>query len=630
MTFTKLPFLAVSREDMAWNKTGTWRYVRPGFQNKIPPCFQRCPAGENIEGWIKLLQKGDYQQAYQLIREENPFPGICGRVCFRPCEESCNRENFDRAVSINALERFVADQVMGSGLPASHFAVEQKSWHKKRVAIIGSGPAGLTAAYNLAKMGYAAEIFEIWHKAGGVLRYGIPAYRLPKEVLDWEIEAILASGIKLHTGKGLGRDFGLDEVQSKFDAIFIATGFTQGKKLGIPGENNAKVLSGIDFLRRISLGKKINLGERVAIIGGGNTAIDSARTLRRAGVHAIIVYRRSRSEMPAFIEEIEEAEREGVEFYFLATPRRIVYHQKKLSGLECQEMQLSEVDASGRRGFIAREGTGFFLPVNGVVVAAGEVSEMDYMQIIGEAERSPGSWEKSLAESDSLISALTPSPLPLPQRGRGVGEGDQKGNSYPIQGNEAGHDEILSPDRGIFRGGDLVGPDFNVTQAIASGKKAAIMIDLYLKGERDFTVIERFRIGGQGGISIQRYMKPDDFYAQELSSPVVKFEDLNLDYFEMAERKRRPKLPLNLRMHSFLEVTHGLSTRAALEEAGRCFHCGVCNQCDNCLVYCPDISIIPDSNDGRYAIDLDHCKGCGICVKECPRAAIVIQEERPR
>lgn len=603
----KTPLLAMSRESMVWNKTGSWRYLRPGFQNKISPCFQGCPAGENVEGWIKLLQNGKYREAYQLIREENPLPGVCGRVCFHPCEESCNRGSFDRAVSINALERFAADYVMESRIPDSAFALEQKAGMKARVAIIGSGPAGLSAAYFLARLGYAVEIFEIWHKAGGILRYGIPSYRLPKEVLNWEIEAIMASGIKLHTGKGLGVDFNLKELLSKFGAVFMATGLTKGRKLNIPGENSAKVLSGMDFLRTVSLGKKINLGDRVAVVGGGNTAIDSARTLLRLGAHPIIVYRRSRNEMPAFIEEIEEAEREGVEFCFFLSPSRLVYERKKLIGLECQEMELSGLDSDGRRGVVGRQGSSFFIPVTGVVVAIGEVSEIKSQEFIGKTDKLTSLGGQSVSGNDSL-----------------------RVGSKQIQVDAVEANEIISLDEGIFQGGDLVGSVFNVAQAIASGKKVAMMIDLYFKGERNFSSISEYRIGQQGGISIQRYIRPNDFYVQELSSPTAKFEDLNLDYFELAERKRRYRLPLNQRRHSFQEVTRGLEASKAREEAHRCFHCGVCNQCDNCLIYCPDISIIPGSNHGSYDIDLDHCKGCGICVKECPRAAMVIQEERQK
>ncbi|MBI4595676.1 MAG: FAD-dependent oxidoreductase [Candidatus Tectomicrobia bacterium] len=604
-----IPYISVSTQSMAWNKTGNWRYLRPAYHNRLSPCVQGCPAGENIEGWMQLLQKKKYLEAFKLIREENPFPGVCGRVCFHSCEESCNRQKYDRALSINALERFLSDYILGSGLSASHWAAKPNTHKKERVAVIGAGPAGLSCAYHLSGLGYEVEIFESWQQAGGVLRYGIPPYRLPREILDWEIDAILAHGITLHTNMGLGQDFQLKDIRSKFKAIFIATGLTKGKKLNNFNENNERVISGLDFLRAVSLGNKTDLGEKVAIIGGGNTAIDSARTLLRLGVHPTIIYRRTRREMPAFDEELEEAEREGVQLRFLLSPECLVFQGKDLIGLECREMELSELDFTGRRSVIPRTGSNSFISADGVIVAVGEEPEVVYQNV-----------DIKVGPSNTSITPDKSESNPKEQAGS-----DRAKKIF--EDNPASH-EILSLEEGIFQGGDLVGPVFNVTQAIASGKKVALMIDLYLKGEKDFSLLTHLQIGTKGGISIQRYLNPASSYAQALSSPAVKYEDLNLDYFPHSERNRRSKLTLKERKLSFKEVNQSMPINTAMEEAERCFHCGVCTQCDNCLIFCPDVSIISKASLDGYDIDFDHCKGCGICIKECPRAAMVIQGER--
>ena len=333
------------------------------------PCTLTCPAEINVQGYVQLIKLGKYEEAVKLIMERLPLPGVLGRVCPHPCESKCRRAELDESVAICNLKRFAADQVDLSAL--SPPLVEAKS---DRVAIIGSGPAGLACAYHLALKGYRPTIFEALPKAGGMLRVGIPDYRLPKDILDREIDNILRLGVELKTNTALGRDFTLDKLlEEGYKAVFLGIGCHVGKPLGIPGEEAEGVIQGVEFLRRANLKEPLTVGKRLAVIGGGNVAIDVACTARRLGSEVTIVYRRSREEMPAFAHEIEQATCEGVEIVYLAAPLRAVTGKDgKVNGLICQKMELGEPDASGRRRPVPIEGAEFELPVDMVVPAIGQ------------------------------------------------------------------------------------------------------------------------------------------------------------------------------------------------------------------------------------------------------------------
>jgi heterodisulfide reductase subunit A-like polyferredoxin len=400
------------------------------------PCTLTCPAEINVQGYVQLIKMGKYQEAVQLIMERLPLPGVLGRVCPHPCEAKCRRAEVDEPIAICNLKRFAADQVdLGSITPP---LVEAKP---DKIAIIGSGPAGLACAYHLARKGYRPTIFEALPKAGGMLRVGIPDYRLPKDVLDREIDHILRLGVELKTNTALGRDFTLDGLFDQgYKAAFLGIGCHVGKPLGVPGEEADGVIQGVEFLRRQNLKEPLTVGKRLAVIGGGNVAIDVACTARRLGSDVTIVYRRSREEMPAFGHEIEQAMCEGVEIVFLAAPLKVLTgHDGKVMGLLCQKMELGEPDASGRRRPVPIEGAEFELPVDMVVPAIGQ-----------EAAQGP------LADCGIKLSRWG-----------------------TIEVNEVTY-ETSRP--GVFAAGDVHTGPWIAVEAVGGGIEAAESIDRYLKG----------------------------------------------------------------------------------------------------------------------------------------------------
>ncbi|MBE9500986.1 MAG: FAD-dependent oxidoreductase, partial [Chloroflexi bacterium] len=397
-------------------------------------CRDACPLHMNIPGYIKLIAEGQIEEAYRLIRATNPLPAICGRICYAPCQEACNRGQIDEPLAIRDLKRFVAD----------HFDLEKLEIPMveptgKRVAIIGSGPAGLVAAHDLALKGHRAVILESLPEPGGMLRVGIPEYRLPKEVVRKEIEYITKLGVEIKTGVEVGKHVSLQELNGKFDAIFIGAGAHQGMGLGVHGEALSGVVEGIEFLRRINLGEKIEVGKKVAIIGGGNTAIDCARTSKRLGADKVtILYRRTRGEMPASEEEVGAAEAESIKIEFLVAPSRFLGNGK-VSEVELIKMKLGEPDASGRPRPIPIEGSEFRLPFDTVVAALGQVAKTNFVKKLGVSLSRRGNIEVN------------------PQTG-------------------------ATNIEGIFAGGDVVtGPAF-VVDAMAAGRRAACSIDAFLCG----------------------------------------------------------------------------------------------------------------------------------------------------
>lgn len=571
-----LPIHAISVGSMTWNKTGTWRYLRPRFENKISPCNEGCPAGQDIEGAMVLIGKGKFVEAWELFKEENPLPGVCGRVCYHPCETACNRGQFDEAISINALERFMADYAAKHGK-----RVGQKGAKKKeKVAVIGSGPAGLTCAYHLARMGYSVKIFEALSVLGGMLRVGIPEYRLPKRVLEEEIDQILELGVTAELNCRIGKEAWERDLK-EYSALFLATGSHVSKSLGIPGEELDGIMSGVDFLKDINLGKPVRIGKRVVVIGGGNTAFDAARTALRLGARPMILYRRTREEMPAFPGEIQEAEEEGIEISYLVSPIRLIPENGRVAKLECVKNRLGPPDEDGRRMPVAIKDSNFLIEVDQIISAIGEEADLSFVP-------------DTVGMKESVL--LT----------------DERG-ATKIQG--------------VFAGGDITQQPRTVVHAIGSGKRAAIFIDAFLQKKNWETFFEAIRIGERGTFSMRRYLQ-EESERSPIGNRTVQFKDLNLDYFEIKKRAKTPKLKANKRIASFDEVNLGYPEEVAIEEAKRCFNCGVCNLCDNCYIFCPDFAILKQGEDQPNRIDYDHCKGCGICVEECPRNAMVMEEEK--
>jgi len=569
---SEMPMIAVSLGNMDWNKTGTWRTQRPFYEDKTPPCSAACPAGNDIVAFIQKIAKEDFEGAWNIIKEENPFPGVCGRVCLHPCESKCNRGSFDEPIAIHALERFVAD--FASRLNKKTGKAGEK--RKEKVAIIGSGPAGMSCAFHLARLRYDVTVFESFSLAGGMLRMGIPSYRLPRNVLDRELSNIEALGVEIRTGVSLGEDLRLEDLKD-YQAVFISTGAHRSRGLHIPGEKEKCVLSGLNLLKKINLSKRVKLGDKIAVIGGGNTAIDVARSVIRLGKKATILYRRSREEMPAFEDEILEALEEGVKIRYLVNPIR-VGQKDGLKRLECLRMELSEKDESGRRRPVPIPNSNLFIDADHVVIAAGEEIEASFL---------PEGFEKK----EGIV---------LTQRDGSTGI------------------------KGIFAGGDLTSNQRTVAHAIGSGKKAAMAIDAFLKGKDSEEVIIQNLIGEGPSLSIFGYLHP----GERLRNPhVVTFEELNMDYFEPAKRQGESKRSVKDRIKGFKEVSSTLSEGVAIEEAERCFNCGTCNECEICYVFCPDGSILKREELFSHEVNYDYCKGCGICFTECPRGAISLKGE---
>ncbi len=510
----------------------------------VGPCRAACPAGVNVQGYVTLIGAGKYAEALELIRRELPFPGICGRVCPHPCEAACGRAKAEGPVAIAALKRFVADWEQkhnGAEKPVKVPPVRPIS--DKRVAVVGAGPAGLTAAYQLARKGYPVTVFEALSVAGGMMTVGIPEYRLPRDVLEYEINAIRSLGVDIVTNSALGRDFSLDDLfQEGYQAIFLAIGAHKGQKLRVPGEELPGVYDGITFLREINLGlwPKANEGNgaahlgRVVVIGGGNTAVDAARSALRLGAESVtIIYRRSRAEMPVNPWEIEEAEKEGVKIEFLAAPTRIL-GEGRVTTIECIRMELGEPDASGRRRPIPIPGSEFTLAVDTVIAAIGQLPDTG---AISGVELT--SWGTIQADGDTC--------------------------------------ETARP--GVFAGGDAAAGPTTVIEAVAAGNRAAESIERYLQGQ-DLRENRVFNIPKERIVEAE--------IGEEIS------------YFARVEM---PTLPVEERHGNFREVELGFTEDMAHQEAGRCLSCATCCECMECVKACGPAAI--DHSMQEKYLDLD-------------------------
>jgi len=537
------------------------KYQEPYYCDKTAPCNEACPAGEDIVEYIYLASQGRLREAWELIRQENPFPGVCGRVCPHPCEDECNRAELGGAISIHALERFLADY--GRTLPRPR--PKARPQRTKQVAIVGSGPAGLSCAYQLARMKYGVTVFEALPKAGGMMRAGIPRYKLPRAVLNQEIADIKAQGVEIRTNTVVGRDITLDQLRS-FEALFVATGFHQSEKLGIPGEEAKGVFSSVELLKRLNLGENIRIGERVAIIGGGNASVHVARSLLRRGCRPIIVCRHPQAQMPAIGGEIASVLEEGIEIIPQVYPERILVQGGRVKGMELVRVKPSKKNKSGHGRPVHIKGCNFLLKVDGIVLAMGELPDLSFL----------------------------PEDIETEARGILVDRG------------------CFTSKEGVFAGGDVATGAGTVAHAIGSGKRAALAIDRYMKGEDFFSIQER-----PGTARIR---------PKEVDPSLVRCKDLNLAYLEEEAQVPLRVRPVETRTKGFQEVCVGYKEEEAVAEAQRCISCGVCNMCENCMIFCPDIAISSRRGKFGYKIDYEHCTGCGICVQECPRNAMSMRE----
>lgn len=586
----------------------------------VAPCQRACPAGIDIQGFIALIADRQYDEALRLIKETNPFPAVCGRVCPRFCEDACRRNLVDEPVAVNWLKRFVADLDLERDegyVPAKAPATGQ------RVAVVGAGPAGLTCAYFLARRGHSVTVLEARPEPGGMLRYGIPAYRLPREVLRREIGRILALGVELRCNQRWGREFTLAGLRREgYRAVFVSVGAGLSRSLNLPGEDLGGVYPGVEFLERVAAGEHLTLGDRVVVVGGGNTAIDAARTARRLGARQVtILYRRSRTEMPAHEDEVREAEAEGVRLELLAAPVRFL-GDGRLEAVQCVRMRLGEPDASGRRRPLPIEGSEFTVPADTVVLAVGQ--QMDQ--------------EPARSERD----------IPLSRHGYiQVEEGTWRVPRTPY-----------------FAGGDCVSGAATVVEAIGAGRRAAEAIDHYLRGEP-------LRVSEPVLVSKGELEEIDPAeYAREPRKP----------------RQPNPTLPVGRRLRGFDPVELGFDEQAALREADRCLACGCvefyectlrklaeeygarprrfvglrlrepvddrhrllvrepskCILCGRCVRVCAELAgvgVLGFVNRGaqtriepEFGLPLERteCTVCGLCVGACPTGALTARAPLPK
>ncbi len=505
------------------------------------PCKDACPISQSAQGYVALLRQKRYDAAYRVIKDTNPFPGICGRVCNHRCEDSCTRSQVDQAVSIAGLKRFVADWYHSSEHEAPAPCERTK---EEKVAVIGAGPAGLTAAQDLVKKGYGVTVFEALPVAGGMMRVGIPAYRLPRPLVEREIADIQALGVEIKTGMRVGKDVSLDQLRAEgYKAFFLAVGAHKGQKLAVEGEDLQGVVEATEFLREINLGRQAELKGRVAVIGGGNTAIDSARTAIRVGASDVsLLYRRTRDEMPAIATEVDAAEHEGIKIGLLTAPVRFIGEGGKVKKVVCQKMELGEPDASGRRRPVPVPGSEFEVEVDTVVLAIGQTPEVDGLGDGLEVNRNG----TVVADSMTMATSL----------------------------------------EGVFAGGDAVtGPAFLV-EAIEAGHNAAESIDRYLMGEELVLPAAKVPVAKLTQEEIQQT------FDSGRTSLVARHTVLELPVEE------------RLAGDPFKEVELGFTEEMALAEAERCLNCGICSECGECSRVCQASAVLHDDTEKLHEFNV--------------------------
>ncbi len=530
-------------------KTGSWRVALPAYVNAPAPCHNDCPVDGRIAVWIKAIEKREYHDAWLALIDNNPFPAVTGRICHRPCESRCNRGQLDEPIAIRCLERFVGDMAL------------EEDWHfpdapqlqEEKIAIVGGGPAGLAAAFHLRRSGYAVTLLEAQSQLGGVLRYGIPSYRLSKNILDAEIERLLRLGIEVRTDTRINSQDDFENLRSEFAAVYLATGATIPKRLRQLDYSQPWVIESAKYLEQTNVGQQIKCGERVVVIGGGSAAMDVARTAIRQGKEVTLLSLETEPTMPAQGDEVLEAKDEGVIVHAGAMLQSVSDRAQQGLELTCIRVDFDAAVDSGEFRITPLPGTEFTINADMIVPAIGQDPDTSALQDFLEVDA-------SLVRID-----------------------EQQQTSVD----------------GFFAGGDLVTMQRFVTVAFGFGKQAATAIDGYLKSSR-------------------ASQDPPD-------QPEVSIDVINTQYHPQADRATQQLTAAAERRANFDEVELGLPVDEVLAESQRCFSCGNCTFCDNCFYYCPDMAIRRES-DG-YSVDNDFCKGCGLCVSECPTGSIVMRQE---
>jgi len=529
-------------------KTGTWRAALPIYREPPSPCHLACPVNGHIAQWMQQAEARDWHGAWLTLTENNPFPAIAGRVCHHPCESACNRGSYDAPLAICALERYVGDRALAEGWRHAPAPVARR----ERIAIVGGGPSGLSAAYQLRRRGYAVTIFEAQPKLGGLLRDGIPPYRLPREVLDGEIARLLELGIEVRTGVTLATAGELERLRFEFDALYLAMGARRQKRLAQLDYAAPWVMDSAAYLAQANAGTPPALGSRLVVIGGGSAAIDVARSARRAGCEVSLLALEREAQMPAQREEILQAKEEGVALMDGALLRSAARTAGGVA-LECVRALFEPGPLQGEFRVTPIAGSEFTLTADALVPAIGQDPELAALH--------------SLARADGAL-------------------------LWTDAGGATSTD-------GVFAGGDVASIARFVTQAIGMGRRAAHGIDRRLQ-VRDASA--------------------------EGAGQALPLAAINTFYYPHAAPSRTTRLEPAERLRGHAEVQLGLEAEQALAEAARCFSCGHCISCDNCYYYCPDMAIRRVARG--YAVAENYCKGCGLCVQECPTGSIAMHEER--
>ena len=566
--------IPISRYSTEAFQTGSWANRRPVHREKISPCRVACPAGNNITQAMLMASQGDFDRALEAFLEENPLPGVCGRVCYHPCQADCNRGKWDGEVSIRALERAASE--IGEAEPR----MLTDSGKDHPVAVLGAGPAGLSAAYHLARMGHEVTLVEAGESLGGLLREGIPLYRLPEEVLERDMKRILSLGIRCRTGMRMDAG-GIAELKEDNEALFIATGASMGLSLEVEGTGLEGVVPGIQFLKDVRGAGVGNVQGKVVVIGGGNVAIDAAMTASRLGADRVdLVSLEGEEEMPAHAREMEDAREEGIFFHHGWGPGRITGRGGRVSGVEFVKC-VSLFDGTGKFNPSYDVSRTFSMEAHMVIVAIGQAPDIPFLKENGLFEYMEG----HLAVDARTMETSVP---------------------------------------GIFAGGDLVVTGGSVAGAIASGKLAALAIHMRSQGREVDETMARLRLGSGTSFSMNAL-----FHEREGWDPgkVVMFEDLEPMFLDVRKPIESPRLTPESRRGNFREIDLSMNRDEAVRAAERCFFCGTCTECDRCFIYCPEISIIrPDEDHAAYRVDEAHCKGCAVCNSVCTRGVMSMSE----
>ncbi|MBW2021675.1 MAG: FAD-dependent oxidoreductase [Deltaproteobacteria bacterium] len=568
--------IPISRSTTLIFKTGSWSNKLPLYQEKASPCREACPIGNNIPVALFHASQGDMDGALAAFLEENPLPGVCGHVCYHPCEVRCNRGQWDDALQIRAIERAASEY--GSVVPE----IISREGANYPVAVIGSGPAGLSCSYHLVRLGHPVTVFEREDAPGGLMRYGIPSYRLPIDVLERDLQRIFSLGIEIQTGVAANKTF-IEGLLEKYHAVFIALGAHQGLMPELPGVDLKGVMVGLDFLKEVKRNQRQDIKGKVLVIGGGNVAIDVAMTAKRLGAEVVeLVCLETRDEMPAHEKDRQDALEEGVIFRNGWGPKRILGKGDRVSGVEFVRC-VSLFDTHGSFNPVFEEKETFYRDAEVVIFAIGQRPDLERYQLkelIQEADK-----------EDILIH----------------------------------HDPEKTSMSRLFGGGEMIHFPSSVAEAIAAGKNAALSIHLTLTGLETNERKRKILIGAGPSFSINESYRPAPH--RDLGQ-VVTFQDVDSVFLDHQPSVPIPRLAPEKRGDNFERIEKTLAKETTLKEAKRCFVCGICTGCDRCFIYCPDVCISPPKNsEACYEADEAYCKGCGVCVSVCPRGIITMGDK---